>query len=139
MTIWSFSEYVLHRFLFHSEDYWLPNHYIAIANHFLLHGIHHAFPMDRYRLVFPVLPGYIILGLLIGVPIHLVFPENMAPGLMVGLIVGYIVYDLIHYFLHHSSPRDGYWKMMKVHHMQHHYKNGLNGFGVSSKFWDLVF
>jgi len=55
------------------------------------------------------------------------------------MILGYVAYDMIHFFLHHSSPKSGYFKDLKVYHMQHHYKNGLLGFGVSSKFWDYVF
>ena len=47
---------------------------------------------------------------------------------------------MIHYFFHHATPKDGSWlKIMKVYHMQHHYKNGTVGFGVSSKIWDVVF
>jgi len=61
ILLWTLTEYILHRFLFHCEDYWLPNHPIVLAHHFMIHGIHHAYPMDRYRLVFPVLPGYLIL------------------------------------------------------------------------------
>ena len=56
-----------------------------------------------------------------------------------GAAVGYVCYDMIHYFLHHTSPPEGYWRDLKLYHMQHHYKNGKVGFGVSSKFWDLVF
>ena len=28
---------------------------------------------------------------------------------------------------------------MKLNHMQHHYKWGMIGFGVSSNFWDYVY
>jgi len=57
---WTLVEYVLHRFLFHGEDYWLPAGNVPSTIHFLVHGIHHAFPQDRYRLVFPPLPAYIL-------------------------------------------------------------------------------
>jgi 4-hydroxysphinganine ceramide fatty acyl 2-hydroxylase len=67
--IWSLSEYCLHRFLFHSEDYWLPNHPKVLPFHFLLHGIHHAFPMDSLRLVFPPLPGFMIMYLVLITPV----------------------------------------------------------------------
>lgn len=42
--VWTLAEYLLHRFLFHSEDYWLPKHRYIFPMHFLMHGIHHAFP-----------------------------------------------------------------------------------------------
>jgi 4-hydroxysphinganine ceramide fatty acyl 2-hydroxylase len=132
-------EYTLHRFLFHSEDYWLPNHPLILANHFLIHGIHHAFPMDRYRLVFPIVPGLAI-GYLILKPFYnMIIPEEFVGVFFGGSILGYILYDMIHYSQHHSTPKSGYWKDLKIYHMQHHYKNGLRGFGVSSKFWDYVF
>ncbi|KAB2093344.1 hypothetical protein ES319_A02G090800v1 [Gossypium barbadense] len=47
--VWTFVEYVLHRFLFHIEtkSYW------GNTIHYLLHGCHHKHPMDGLRLVFP--------------------------------------------------------------------------------------
>ena len=42
--MWSFAEYILHRFVFHGEEYWLPPNRFAYCFHFLAHGIHHAFP-----------------------------------------------------------------------------------------------
>ncbi len=41
---WTLLEYSIHRFAFHGEDKWLPDHRIGKMAHFLLHGIHHAFP-----------------------------------------------------------------------------------------------
>lgn len=41
---WSLLEYSIHRFVFHGEEYWLPESNFAYVAHFLLHGIHHAFP-----------------------------------------------------------------------------------------------
>jgi len=47
IVIWSFAEYAIHRFLFHLDDLLPDSNYSNIA-HFLLHGIHHYLPMDRY-------------------------------------------------------------------------------------------
>uniref|UniRef100_A0A7S3IDP4 Fatty acid hydroxylase domain-containing protein n=1 Tax=Strombidium inclinatum TaxID=197538 RepID=A0A7S3IDP4_9SPIT len=140
---WSFTEYMLHRFVFHGEDVFMP--YLPKSNllyvlHFSLHGIHHAFPEDTLRLVFPPLLGHILLYYLFLVPITNNFPAWFSFAFMLGLLQGYQTYDCFHYFLHHSTPAEGtYTKEMKVYHMQHHYKYGLTGFGVSNKFWDFVF
>lgn len=99
---WTFGEYTLHRFIFHSEDYWLPNHPKVLAHHFMIHGIHHAFPMDRYRLVFPVLPGYVIITIFLITPIKLLVFSEWQSCIISGTMLGYVIYDLIHYFLHHS-------------------------------------
>lgn len=41
---WSLLEYCIHRFAFHGEDKWLPASNTGYVLHFLIHGIHHAFP-----------------------------------------------------------------------------------------------
>jgi 4-hydroxysphinganine ceramide fatty acyl 2-hydroxylase len=138
-ALWSIGEYMLHRFLFHSEDYWLPNHPKVLPFHFLLHGIHHAFPMDPLRLVFPVVPGYLIMYLVFVTPIYHLVQPAAAGAVVAGVMMGYVTYDMVHYFMHHASPKSQYWKNLKRHHMLHHYKDGLLAFGVSSKFWDYVF
>ena len=45
--VWTILEYTLHRFLFHIDDL-LPDKPAFLTLHFLLHGIHHYLPMDRY-------------------------------------------------------------------------------------------
>jgi 4-hydroxysphinganine ceramide fatty acyl 2-hydroxylase len=45
--IFTFIEYSLHRFVFHIEKL-LPDHRATLTLHFLLHGVHHFLPMDRY-------------------------------------------------------------------------------------------
>ena len=44
---WGLAEYILHRFVFHGEDTWMKNipcNGPIYAFHFMIHGIHHAFP-----------------------------------------------------------------------------------------------
>lgn len=136
---WTFAEYVLHRFLFHAEDYWLPGNRRAMALHWTFHGIHHTFPQEKYRLVFPIAPGLLIMYGFIYWPISLIYPEEWHYQVYAGLLVGYMAYDLLHYFFHHSSPQAGWVKDLKAYHMQHHYRNGQVKFGVSNKFWDKIF
>lgn len=136
---WTYLEYILHRFLFHGEDYWLPPNNTAYAAHFLIHGIHHAFPQDRYRLVFPVIGGVVVKEFFVEPLYGYFLPAEIMPAIIAGSMIGYVGYDMIHFFTHHSSPKEGYWRDLKIYHMQHHYKNGKAGYGVSNKFWDIVF
>jgi len=53
LLLWSLVEYSLHRFVFHIDDA-LPESGLALTGHFLLHGVHHRVPMDRYRLAIPL-------------------------------------------------------------------------------------
>ena len=155
-VIWTLLEYALHRFLFHMDDR-LPNYRIAMMLHFTLHGVHHFLPMDKMRLVFPP-----VMAVPIVYAIHNLFCFTF--GLRYGAVVtaggisGYMVYDLFHYFLHHgkiihwlkqhsvssataSSGTDlaTYMTRMKTYHMDHHYKDYHEGYGITTKFWDHVF
>ncbi|KAL1872840.1 fatty acid alpha-hydroxylase [Paecilomyces lecythidis] len=138
LCIWTLVEYGLHRFLFHVDKF-LPDNRVGISLHFVLHGIHHYLPMDKYRLVMPP-----TLFLILAAPFyklaHAVFSYNWHAAVMVycGGIFGYICYDMTHYFLHHRNlPL--YYKELKKYHLQHHFADFENGFGVTSRFWDKVF
>ncbi|CAN6668694.1 ceramide very long chain fatty acid hydroxylase Scs7p [Trichomonascus vanleenenianus] len=136
LFIWSLLEYLMHRFLFHLDDY-LPENQIAFTLHFLLHGVHHYLPMDRLRLVMPPTLLIILASPLYKLA-HVLFPYYYAKGIFAGAFMGYICYDCTHYFLHHVRL-PAFMKEIKVNHLDHHYKNYELGFGVTSKFWDQVF
>ena len=46
---WTLVEYWLHKELFH----WEPQNAFGKRMHFILHGVHHKWPRDQYRLVMP--------------------------------------------------------------------------------------
>lgn len=139
VLIWTFSEYTLHRFLFHYE----AKSERAQKIFFLFHGVHHAQPQCKTRLVMPPV---------LSIPLSLVFyflyawivggllnaPAWVAP-LYSGFTIGYLVYDLTHYATHHFPMRSGVLKYLKRYHMQHHYKTPDARYGVSSPLWDIVF
>jgi 4-hydroxysphinganine ceramide fatty acyl 2-hydroxylase len=134
--VWTFIEYVLHRFVFHLDEK-LPDNRWALMFHFLFHGIHHAFPMDRNRLVFPPVAAFPIF-LLLKVIISAFFGK-LYTVVIAGVLTGYIIYDLTHYFIHHTKPNNSYYKFLKQYHILHHYKSPDQGFGVSNNIWDHVF
>lgn len=135
---WTIIEYVLHRFLFHL-DYYLPDNRVGITLHFLLHGIHHYLPMDKYRLVMPP-TLFVVLATPFWYLAHslLYYSWYAATATYCGGIFGYICYDLTHYFLHHNNLPLWY-KELKKHHLAHHFLDYELGFGVTNKFWDIVF
>lgn len=101
--IWTLVEYGLHRCLFHLDDH-LPDNRVGITLHFLLHGIHHYLPMDRYRLVMPP-TLFVVLATPFWKLAHTVFFYNWyaATAVFCGGIFGYICYDMTHFFLHHRK------------------------------------
>lgn len=131
---WSFTEYSLHRFMFHfpakSE---LGKRFV-----FLFHGNHHDDPKDKTRLVFPPagsIPIMFGLYLLFG----LIVPQPWLQPFFGGFILGYLVYDYIHYATHHFPMRNPLAKYLKHYHLKHHYAGEGGRFGVSSPVWDWVF
>jgi len=132
---WPFLEYFLHRVVYHmdTESYW------ANTAHFLFHGVHHLTPMDKTRLVAPP-----ILAIIIATPL-LILGQIFAPSaafkwsLTAGLFSGYLVYDEIHYWLHHGNLPWEWLKMLKTHHMEHHYSVPDWNFGVSNTWTDDLF
>ncbi|KAF9387977.1 fatty acid alpha-hydroxylase [Podila verticillata] len=135
--LWTLAEYVIHRFLFHLDDY-LPNNTFWQVAHFLLHGIHHYLPMDRLRLVMP--PALAVaLAIPINKLIHSALPYAQAYAVFSGLLLGYVLYDMTHYYLHHAKVFKIHFREMKTYHLAHHYKNFEGGYGITSKIWDKVF
>jgi 4-hydroxysphinganine ceramide fatty acyl 2-hydroxylase len=134
---WTLVEYILHRFLFHFDER-LPRSNFGYSAHFLIHGIHHGFPQDRYRLVFPIAFGLVIAAVLITFYCVLL---GTAKGLitMAGFGSAYVLYDVLHYSFHHVDLNIGIYKRLKAYHNKHHYKEPALGFGVTSPLWDLVF
>lgn len=122
-----------------STSSYLPDNRVALTLHFLLHGIHHYLPMDKLRLVMPP-TLFVILAAPFWKLAHTVFFWNwsIATAVYCGGIFGYVSYDLTHYFLHHKSL-PGYYKGLKKYHLQHHFMDYENGFGVTSRFWDDIF
>ncbi|KAJ7669202.1 oxidoreductase [Mycena polygramma] len=135
-VIWTILEYTLHRFLFHIDDL-LPDRPVFILLHFTMHGVHHYLPMDRLRLVMPP-PLFIALQAPFTWLAHRLFPAAVANAIIAGAFAFYILYDMMHYALHHTNL-PAYMREQKRYHLAHHYKNFELGFGVTSKFWDVVF
>jgi len=139
LFLWTFSEYILHRFVFHFSPKTPRMERIT----FLFHGVHHAQPQCKTRLVMPPVVAIPLALVFFGL-FHLVFavlfnlPHWVGPT-FAGFLVGYLIYDLMHYATHHFPMRAGYLKYIKRYHMQHHYKTPNARYGVSSPLWDMVF
>jgi sterol desaturase/sphingolipid hydroxylase (fatty acid hydroxylase superfamily) len=134
LIIWTLTEYVLHRFVFH----WMPPGKIGRRMHFVFHGVHHDYPSDSKRLV--MVPAISIpLAALFYFMFRFILGEVLVAPFFIGFIFGYLFYDMTHYAVHHFNLKSKFWLELKQHHMIHHYKDMDNGYGVSSKFWDLIF
>jgi len=137
--VWSLSEYLLHRFVFHFE----PKSEFLQRVWYLIHGVHHEQPQCKTRLVMPpilsiplALLFYVLFEMVVGVLLGM---PRMSGPVFSGFVTGYLGYDMMHYAEHHLSMRWGFLKYLKRYHLRHHFKNPDHGFGVSSPVWDVVF
>lgn len=133
-VVWTLTEYWLHRTLFH----WEPPGRWGERMHFLVHGVHHKWPKDKYRLVMPPAVSLTLFFVFLGI-FYLILGSRWVWPFHAGFVVGYMAYDLIHYYVHHYNPKSPYWLRLKKHHMLHHFKTPDERYGVSMKLWDYAF
>ena len=133
ILLWTITEYTIHRWAFHYE----PKSDIGRHIHFLVHGIHHAYPRDATRLVMPLLISvplafafYFLFDYVFGVYHLTIFS---------GFVLGYVSYDSIHYATHHFTMKGRIGNFLRVYHLRHHYEDDKTAFGVSNPMWDYVF
>jgi sterol desaturase/sphingolipid hydroxylase (fatty acid hydroxylase superfamily) len=139
--VWTITEYWLHRTVFH----WVPNTSWGPRFHFLIHGVHHDWFQDRFRLVMPPAAS---LALCVGFFALYAGAAQLLAGVVeptwvyaffAGKVAGYVNYDMTHYYIHHGRPTSVFYKQLRRHHNNHHHANPDRKFGVSFTFWDRVF
>ncbi len=131
--VWTLVEYWLHRTLFH----WTPPFAWGPRFHFFLHGVHHDWVNDKYRLVMPPVASAVLAVVFFAgwsVPLGTwVFP------FFAGHVTGYLAYDMLHYSMHHFKPKAKWLLKLRAHHMNHHHNKDGRKYGVSTTLWDHVF
>jgi len=130
---WQWMEYSLHRYFFH----WEGNGPFTKKLHAIIHGYHHLYPDDLDRLVMP-LGASIPLALVITGLLWLVGAPHATLPYFVGLVAGYLWYDFMHHYLHAKNPRTKWGKMLRAHHMAHHFNTPDKNFGISHIYIDKL-
>ena len=132
LVLFSFVEYMVHRYLFHSGD---PSKKSTLS--YRLHHIHHDHPSDKKRLALPLPLGIAIAALIYGLfwlPLG-----SLTPFFFPGFITGYAMYLWIHYLIHTRRPPKNNFRILWRNHNIHHFGNDKKAFGVTSPLWDFIF
>lgn len=135
MIAWTFTEYWLHRAIFH----WEPQTSWGPRVHFWVHGIHHEWPNDPYRLVMPPAVSIVLFFLFLGLFYFLMGSYSWI--FQAGFTFGYLMYDMAHYVYHHRKFSSATLRHWQRHHLLHHFNpryEDLN-FSISVPIWDRVF
>ncbi len=135
MAVWTVTEYVLHRYIFH----FYPTSEWGKRIHFIFHGVHHDYPRDAKRLVMPPSASIPLAALFYFLFSFFLPGKTQLFAFFPGFLIGYLTYDMMHYAMHHYNFKSNFWKRIKQHHMLHHYSDSTKGFGVSSSLWDEIF
>ena len=133
LLLFTFIEYVMHRFLYHSGE-----NYLNKKNwQFKIHGVHHAHPKDKDILAMP-LPLALLLSTVFFFLFYLVVRDNVY-FFFPGFLLGYTSYLFVHYKIHTRKPPKNVFKYLWIHHHRHHHLHDDKAFGVSSPLWDFIF
>ena len=133
VLLWTLTEYLMHRFLFHFNS----SSKIGDRIVYIMHGNHHEDPADPLRGVMPILPATFYISILY-LLFSLFIPIQYLDALFASFLVGYLLYDGIHFYTHHGNPKNKVGKYLRKMHLIHHVQEGTM-FGISSPLWDLVF
>ncbi|HTO00169.1 MAG TPA: sterol desaturase family protein [Microthrixaceae bacterium] len=132
-ALWTFSEYVLHRFAMHELD----GKGIMSREH-LEHHVHSTWSFDVTHLL--SWAGMLLVGAVLWAPLAwmLVSPA-FGVTVAVGWAVGYFFYEYHHMAAHLRAPHNRYERFVRRHHFNHHFGHPKANHGVSTAFWDHVF
>ncbi|MFI5187633.1 MAG: sterol desaturase family protein [Chitinophagales bacterium] len=125
--IWTFVEYILHRFWNHAKG--VENNSIVHRHHH-----HHTHPTDIYvsatHRSMMLLIDLALISLSIWLNPHIMF--------IAGLWTGFFWFFLMHYFLHQKWTKKVFPRLVRYH-VVHHCKEPDTCFGISAAWWDGIF
>lgn len=122
---WSFVEYAIHGLLAHRFQTFVSP----------LHGQHHREPWAVFTAPLAWVPG---MALFFGLLSAAVGARWAAP-FSLGLLLGFARYEYEHWRIHFRLPRTPRERLLREHHLAHHFRNPRAYCGVTTRFWDRVF
>lgn len=131
---WSFVEYAIHRWIYHTE---IKN---EIVNYFIgsFHRYHHQYMEDRRVYNAGFLMIYSLIPLLLLPFIILNLQVDSIASISLGLSIGHFLYEYVHFILHFKIHDSGYFNYIQKYHFYHHDSEPLKNFGNTSHLWDYL-
>lgn len=131
---WSFSEYAIHRWIYHKKYKNEKIRWFVDAFH-----IHHHKDLQDYRVLnaglFLIYPIFIIVfGSCL-----LLTSWSFSVYFSLGVIVYYFFYENVHYFIHYKNYKKGYMHWIQKYHLYHHYNKWNKNYGNTLAIWDKIF
>jgi len=132
---WTFLEYFVHRFAFHSDakKKYVPEVLSAYHMH------HHRNPKEIDDLFMDLPMSVPIAAAYYGLAWLVLGSWQATAYLFCGLISGYFVYEYVHYQTHHGACKSRPMKYMKRYHLGHHHRSPDSCYGLTSPLIDILF
>ena len=130
VILWTFLEYVLHRYLGHWKEGKNPFTVEHLRHH---REVHYFAPFHKKFIAAVAINAILTFG--IGLP----FGWLNGAAFALGLTSMYLIYELIHKRAHTHCPLNKYGEWQRKHHFHHHFKDPKSNHGVTSPIWDWVF
>ena len=122
---WGFLEYAVHGFLSHRwKTFASP-----------LHWNHHQNPKFVFTSPLAVIPTTLLLFAIA----TLAADPLLASAFTAGTLLGFGQYEWRHWRFHFREPRSARERLLRSHHLAHHFRNPRAYHGVTTRFWDRVF
>jgi len=125
-SIYTFLEYVFHRFLLH----------ITMKP---LHDRHHHTPRNFRIIATPLIPVHLV-DLVLCTTLYFLLGRQIACGINCGIAVGQMIMDMVHVILH-TRNCPWYLSTARSYHYYHHFdtKGDDTAIGLTTTFWDMLF
>jgi sterol desaturase/sphingolipid hydroxylase (fatty acid hydroxylase superfamily) len=132
---WSLAEYLLHRFAGH----W-PRGKIEFSRE---HLAHHAAP-TYFTPTAKKARTALSITAIAAAPMLLGFGAGPGSAAIGGFLIAYVGYELTHRLIHVRRPPPynylgAYGRLIRRHHLHHHFAAPRKNHGVTSPIWDVVF
>ncbi len=122
---WGWLEYAIHGLLAHRWKTFVSP----------LHANHHRHPENVFTSPIAVAP----VALLVFGAAALVASPLEAGCFVGGALAGFCRYEWMHWRFHFREPKSERERLLRNHHLAHHYCDARAYHGVSTRFWDRAF
>lgn len=130
IILWTFTEYMLHRFLGHEHK----GKNFFKNEHFQHHAKFNYFAPAHKKII----SALILFAALLTVG-GLIFPILNVLFFLTGFFGMGTLYEVTHFRYHSKEPVAPVFIILRKHHFYHHFHNPKVNHGVTTRFWDRVF
>ncbi|MCB9186303.1 MAG: sterol desaturase family protein [Flavobacteriales bacterium] len=130
VILWTFLEYVIHRFLGHEHK----------GRNFFKdeHLIHHR-KAHYFAPAYKKMGAAVIVGLGLFATLNVILNWTIALSFVLGLMGMYCLYEATHARFHRKGPVAKPFIILRKHHFYHHFHQPKLNHGVTTRLWDRVF